>query len=48
MLRTQQQVLEAEIAEVARLAELEVQREALLSGKTVPSQIGAAAAQSVD
>ena len=49
MFRTQQQALEVEIAEVARLAELEVQREALFNSKTAsPSQIGAAAAQSVD
>lgn len=33
-LRAQQQVLEAEIAEVTRLAELEAQREALLTHQT--------------
>ncbi len=48
-LRVQQQALEAEIAEETRLAELEAQREALLSGKTAsPSKTGASAAQSVD
>ncbi|MBI1880300.1 MAG: DUF5320 domain-containing protein [Chloroflexi bacterium] len=48
-LRTQQQALEAEIAEVARLAELEAQREVLLNGKTASvSKAGASAAQSVD
>lgn len=49
VLRAQQQVLEAEIAEVTRLVELEAQREALLSGKIVsPSKASASAAQSVD
>jgi len=49
VLRAQQQVLEAEIAEVTRLVELEAQREALLSGKTVsPSRASASAVQSVD
>lgn len=48
-LRAQRQALEAEIVEVARLAELEAQREALLNSKTAsPSKAGASPAQSVD
>lgn len=48
-LRAQQQTLEAEIAEVARLAELEAQREVLLNGKIASaSKAGASAAQSGD
>jgi hypothetical protein len=49
VLRTQQQALEVEIAEVTRLVELEAQREALLNGKTgSPSQVGGSVAQRVD
>lgn len=48
-LRAQQQALEAEIAEVTRLAELEAQREALINSKaSSASQTSALAAQSVD
>lgn len=48
-LRTQQQAVEAEIAEVTRLAEWETQREALLGNKTTALvKAGATAAQSAD
>ena len=49
VLRVQQQALEAEIAEVTRLVELEAQREALLGSKTAaPVKAGASAVQSAD
>lgn len=49
MLRAQQQALEAEIAEVTRLVELEAQREVLLANKALTSsKTNASAAQSVD
>lgn len=48
-LRAQQQAVEAEIAEVTYLAELETQREALLGSKTAaPVKAGATAARSAD
>lgn len=48
-LRAQQQAVEAEIAEVTHLAELETQREALLGSKTTaPVKAGATAVQSAD
>jgi hypothetical protein len=48
-LRAQQQAVEAEIAEVTHLAELETQREALRGSKTTaPVKAGATAAQSAD
>jgi len=48
-LRTQQQALEAEIAEISRLAELEAQREALLgSQESTRPKTGASAIQSID
>ena len=48
-LRAQRQALEAEIAETARIAELEAQRESLLAGRASgPENVNAPAARRAD